>query len=76
MIIELCKGGPHDGLKFGVEGTIMPLEWRAPSRSWRDKEAVYRLRSTGPETFSVTTVDVQDVKFDFVGYENALTNKE
>ncbi len=79
MIIELCKGGPHDGFKFEVTGDYIPLEWRSPSKSWSSKEAVYRPRV---ENLGVTQIDVaidpkeqSQIKFDFAGYEDSLIRK-
>jgi hypothetical protein len=81
MIVELCKGGPHDGLKFEVIGDCIPLEWRSPSKFCSSKEVVYRPRV---ENLGVTQIDVISdlstkeqiqIKFDFAGYEDSLIRK-
>jgi len=73
MIIELCKGGPHDGSKFEVISDAIPLEWRAASKFCKSKEVVYRFR---PEEIVIIAGQEQNVKFDFAGYENALAHRE
>lgn len=74
MIIELCFGGPHDGLKIDISEHVkevenLPFEWRAPSRCAMGKDSVYTLREEKIKEGATA-------KFDFAGYADAIAVPE